>query len=58
MVADVLVEITNKKLDQTFTYNIPNIFLRASYEQRLDLLRGFMDTDGYYNPGRKRFVMC
>ena len=27
MVADVLVEITNKKLDQTFTYNIPNIFL-------------------------------
>ena len=37
--------------------HIPDIYLRASYEQRLDLLRGFMDTDGYYHPKRKRFVM-
>lgn len=36
---------------------IPDIYQRASYNQRLDLLRGLMDTDGYYNPGRKRYVM-
>ena len=38
--------------------HIPSIYLLASYEQRLDLLRGFMDADGYYNPKRKRFVMA
>jgi len=27
--------------------HIPSDYLRASYEQRLDLLRGLMDTDGY-----------
>lgn len=37
--------------------HIPDIYLLASYEQRLDLLRGLMDTDGYYHPKRKRFVM-
>lgn len=37
--------------------HIPNIYIRASYEQRLDLLRGLMDTNGYYHPKRKRFVM-
>lgn len=37
--------------------DIPNIYYTASYNQRLDLLRGFMDTDGYYHAGRKRFVM-
>jgi len=26
--------------------HIPNIYLRASYEQRLELLKGLMDTDG------------
>lgn len=31
--------------------------MRASYQQRLDLLRGLMDTDGYYHESRKRFVM-
>lgn len=36
---------------------IPDIYLRASYQQRLDLLRGLMDTDGYYHIKRKRFVM-
>lgn len=36
---------------------IPNIYQRASFKQRLDLLRGLMDTDGYYNAGRKRYVM-
>ena len=27
--------------------HIPNIYLRASYEQRLSLIQGLMDTDGY-----------
>lgn len=37
--------------------HIPDLYLRASYEQRLDLLRGLMDTNGYYHPKRKQFVM-
>lgn len=37
--------------------HIPDMFMFSSYEQRLDILRGFMDTDGYYNKKRKRFVM-
>jgi len=36
----------------------PNSYLLSSYEQRLDILRGIMDTDGYYNSTRKRFVMA
>lgn len=36
---------------------IPDEYQRASYHQRLDLLRGLMDTDGYYNACRKRYVM-
>lgn len=38
--------------------HIPNCYLLASYNQRLELLRGFMDADGYYNSKRKRFVMA
>lgn len=37
--------------------HIPEEYYTASYKQRLDLLRGLMDTDGYYHPKRKRFVM-
>jgi hypothetical protein len=37
--------------------HIPEQYLLASYEDRLDLLRGLMDTDGYFHPKRKRFVM-
>lgn len=37
--------------------HIPEEYMLASYEQRLDLLRGLMDTDGYFHPKRKRFVM-
>lgn len=37
------------------TNNIPLIYQRASYEQRLSLLRGLMDTCGYYD--QKMFVM-
>ncbi len=46
-----------KKLNLINNKHIPNMYQRASYKQRLDLLRGLMDTDGYYNPKRKRFVM-
>ena len=46
-----------KELNLINNKHIPDIYQRASYEQRLDLLRGLMDTDGYYNPKRKRFVM-
>lgn len=45
------------KLNLLKNKHIPNIFLKSSYEQRLDLLRGFMDADGYFNKKRKRFVM-
>ena len=37
--------------------HIPEIFLLSSYEQRLDLLRGLMDSDGTYSKSRNRFVM-
>lgn len=36
--------------------HIPQQYLRASWAQRLDLLRGLMDTDGYWNPVRHRAV--
>lgn len=35
---------------------IPPEYLRASRRQRLDLLRGLMDTDGSWNAGRKQAV--
>ena len=46
------------KLNLINNKHIPNEYLLSSYEQRLDLLRGFMDADGYYNSKRKRFVMA
>lgn len=46
------------KLNLLNNKHIPSIYLLSSYEQRLDLLRGFMDADGYYNEKRKRFVMA
>lgn len=46
-----------KELNLINNKHIPDIYQRASYAQRLDLLRGLMDTDGYYNQKRKRFVM-
>tara|TARA_R110000868_G_scaffold176916_3_gene414944 strand:+ start:22823 stop:24598 length:1776 start_codon:yes stop_codon:yes gene_type:complete len=45
------------KLNLLNNKHIPEQYLLSSYEQRLDLLRGFMDADGYYNASRKRFVM-
>lgn len=40
--------------------HIPEIYLRASYQQRLDLLRGLMDSDGSINTTRKQgvFMNC
>ena len=40
--------------------HIPEIYFRASYEQRLDLLRGLMDSDGSANKTRKQciFMNC
>ena len=46
-----------RKLGCLKNKHIPDIFMFSSYEQRLDILRGLMDTDGYYNKTRKRFVI-
>lgn len=35
--------------------HIPTVYLRASQQQRLDLLRGLMDTDGTFNKARGRY---
>jgi intein/homing endonuclease len=36
--------------------HIPEIYFKASHNQRLDLLRGLMDSDGSVNPLRKQCV--
>lgn len=36
--------------------HIPLDYLLSSYNQRLELLQGLMDTDGYYNKVRKRYI--
>ena len=35
--------------------HIPDIYMNSSFEQRLDLLRGLMDMDGYYDEERNCF---
>ena len=49
-----------RKLNLLHNKHIPSIYLRASYEQRLDLLRGLMDSDGNVNEVRKQaiFTSC
>jgi intein/homing endonuclease len=45
-----------RDLDLRDNKHIPNLYLRASKEQRLDLIRGLMDTDGYVDAnGRCEF---
>jgi hypothetical protein len=39
-----------KKLDLMKNKHIPQIYMRSSTEQRLELLRGLMDTDGHADP--------
>lgn len=38
--------------------HIPDIYLRASKQQRLDLLAGLLDTDGSYNIARNEVNIC
>lgn len=37
--------------------HLPMLYLRSSRQQRLELLRGLMDTDGHYDKTHKRAVM-
>lgn len=37
--------------------HMPDIYMNSSFEQRLDLLRGLMDMDGYYDKERNCFGM-
>lgn len=43
-----------EKLGVLNNKHIPPIYLKSSHTQRLDLLRGFMDGDGYFHRNRKR----
>lgn len=45
-----------RKLNLLRNKHIPSIYLRASIQQRLDLLRGLMDSDGNANKTRKQAV--
>lgn len=45
-----------RELNLLHNKHIPSIYLRASYAQRLDLLRGLMDSDGSVNTKRKQCV--
>lgn len=45
-----------KHLNLLNNKHIPEIYFRSSYKQRLDLLRGLMDTDGNVNTVRKQAV--
>lgn len=51
------LETELRKLNLLKNKHIPSLYLRASYSQRLDLLRGFMDADGSLNETKKHFVM-
>ena len=37
--------------------HIPQEYFLSSHKQRLELLKGIMDTDGHYNKKRKRYVL-
>lgn len=53
-----VLETTNKLRNLNLLNNkhIPKIYFRASFKQRLDLLRGLLDTDGNVNTIRKQAV--
>jgi len=46
-----------KELNLLSNKHLPDEYLLSSFNQRLDLLRGFMDSDGFYHKKRGRFVM-
>lgn len=43
-----------KREGLTHNKHVPAAYLRGSIEQRISLLQGLMDTDGYWHPKRKR----
>lgn len=45
-----------KQLNLIHNKHIPDIYFQGSIEQRLDLLKGLMDSDGSVNPLRKQCV--
>ena len=45
-----------RELNLLSNKHIPEIYMRSSNYQRLELLRGFMDADGYFNRKRNRVV--
>ena len=49
-----------RELNVLHNKHIPEIYFRASFDQRLDLLRGLLDTDGNANIARKQvaFTSC
>ena len=50
---DICIELGIRKTryENTGVKHIPEIYFEASYEQRLELLRGLMDTDGCHHSG-------
>jgi hypothetical protein len=46
-----------RKLNLINNKHIPEIYLLSSYEQRLDILRGLMDSDGTFNKARNRYYI-
>lgn len=58
IITKTVLELTNqlRLLNLLHNKHIPNIYLYSSYEQRLDLLRGLMDSDGSVNTTRKQCV--
>jgi len=48
-----------KKYNLLKNKHIPDEFINGfTFEERFEILQGLMDTDGYYNKTRKRFVMA
>ena len=46
-----------RKLNLLKNKHLPEIFILSSKKQKIDILRGLMDSDGYYNKKRKRFIL-
>lgn len=46
-----------KELNLINNKHIPDIYLRSSHKQRLDLLRGLMDGIGYYDKPKESYIL-
>jgi hypothetical protein len=55
----IILDIKDKLIELNLLKNkhIPDIFILSSYEQRIEILKGLMDSRGYYNKKRKRFII-